>query len=63
MRSCKEFQDSVADGSYKEKGWKGAAYATSKSGVIAYTRALANEYAKQGKKVDVVSCCPSCEYY
>lgn len=59
MRSCKEFQDSVADGSYKEKGWKGAAYATSKSGVIAYTRALANEYAKQGKKVDVVSCCPS----
>ncbi|EST07763.1 Short-chain dehydrogenase/reductase SDR [Kalmanozyma brasiliensis GHG001] len=53
-----EFQDVVADGSWKEKGWKGAAYATSKSGVIAYTRALAKEYEQQGKNVFVVSCCP-----
>ncbi|SPO22011.1 related to carbonyl reductase [Ustilago trichophora] len=54
----KEFQDVVADGTWKEKGWKGAAYATSKSGVIAYTRALAKQYEQQGKKVEVVSCCP-----
>ncbi|TKY87218.1 hypothetical protein EX895_003895 [Sporisorium graminicola] len=53
-----EFQDSVADGSYQQKGWKGAAYGTSKSGVIAYTRALANEYKQQGKNIDVISCCP-----
>lgn len=54
----KEFQEVVADGSWKEKGWKGAAYATSKSGVIAYTRALAKQYQHEGKKVDVFSCCP-----
>ncbi|KAJ9478124.1 Short-chain dehydrogenase [Pseudozyma hubeiensis] len=53
-----EFQNVVADGSWKDKGWKGAAYATSKSGVIAYTRALAKQYQQEGKKVDVVSCCP-----
>lgn len=58
----KEFQDVVADGTWKEKGWKGAAYATSKSGVIAYTRALALQYEKEGKNVHVVSCCPGCEY-
>ncbi|SPO23328.1 related to carbonyl reductase [Ustilago trichophora] len=54
----KEFQEVVADGTWKEKGWKGAAYATSKSGVIAYTRALASQYQQQDKKVEVVSCCP-----
>ncbi|SNX83055.1 related to carbonyl reductase [Melanopsichium pennsylvanicum] len=53
-----EFQDVVADGSWKQKGWKGAAYATSKSGVIAYTRALAKQYEKHGNKVEVFSCCP-----
>ena len=57
-----EFQDVVAEGSWKEKGWKGAAYATSKSGVIAYTRALAKQYQQEGKKVDVFSCCPGCKY-
>ncbi|KAJ1028530.1 hypothetical protein NDA16_001696 [Ustilago loliicola] len=54
----KEFVDVVADGTWKEKGWKGAAYATSKSGVIAYTRALAKQYEGEGKNVSVFSCCP-----
>lgn len=54
----KEFVDVVNDGTWKEKGWKGAAYATSKSGVIAYTRALAKQYEREGKKVSVFSCCP-----
>ncbi|SJX61908.1 related to carbonyl reductase [Sporisorium reilianum f. sp. reilianum] len=56
-----EFQESIADGTWKEKGWKDKAfgiYASSKSALIAYTRALANEYAKQGRNVHVVSCCP-----
>ena len=54
----KEFQQVVADGSWKENGWKGVAYATSKSGVIAYTRALAKQYQQEGRNVHVVSCCP-----
>lgn len=58
----KEFVQVVNDGTWKEKGWKGAAYATSKSGVIAYTRALANKYKEEGKNVEVVSCCPGCKF-
>ena len=54
----KEFQQVVADGSWKENGWKGVAYATCKSGVIAYTRALAKQYQQEGRNVHVVSCCP-----
>ena len=56
-----EFVQAVQDDTWKEKGWKGAAYSTSKSGVIAYTRALAKQYEKEGKKVDVFSCCPGCK--
>lgn len=62
-RLMEEFQQVVADGTWKEKGWKGAAYATSKSGVIAYIRALAEVYKQQGKRVDVFSCCPGCKYH
>lgn len=54
----KEFPEAVADGTFKDKGWKDAAYATSKCGVIAYTRALATKYQQEGKNVFVVSCCP-----
>lgn len=58
----RDFHEAVADGTWKEKGWKGSAYATSKSGVIAYTRALAQQYQQQGNKVQVFSCCPGCKY-
>lgn len=56
-----EFVNAVADGSYKEKGWKGAAYSASKCGLIAYTKALADEYKKQGKKTVVNAVCPGCK--
>ncbi len=59
----KEFYEVVKDGSYKEKGWKEAAYGTSKSGVIAYMRALAEQYKQLGKNVDVFSCCPGCNVH
>ncbi|PWZ01922.1 NAD(P)-binding protein [Testicularia cyperi] len=53
-----DFQTAVADNTWKEKGWKGAAYATSKAGLIAYTKALAKDYQSQGKNVTVNACCP-----
>lgn len=56
-----EFVSAVADGSYKDKGWKGAAYSASKCGLIAYTRALAEEYERQGKKTVVNAVCPGCK--
>ena len=58
----REFQEVMTDGSWKQKGWKESCYGTSKSGLIAYTRALAKQYQQQGKKVDVFSCCPGCKY-
>ncbi|EPQ57827.1 NAD P-binding protein [Gloeophyllum trabeum ATCC 11539] len=52
-----EFRADVKAGTWKEKGWYGSAYATSKMGVTALTRALAHQTRdKNGLLVNAV--CP-----
>jgi carbonyl reductase 1 len=53
-----DFTEAVKDGSHVKNGWPSAAYAVSKAGMIAQTRALANEYKKQEKSVLINSCHP-----
>jgi len=53
-----EFQSAVKQGNEKEQGWPSAAYAVSKSGVTAFTRAIAMEEQKRGRGVLVNSMCP-----
>ena len=44
--------------SFKAEGWPSAAYAVSKAGEIAFTKAIAVEAKKNGKNVLVNACCP-----
>lgn len=53
-----EFTAAVEDGSHEEKGWPSAAYAVSKAGLIAQTRALAKKFKDEGKDVLINSCHP-----
>lgn len=52
------FKSAVAEGKEKEKGWPSAAYAVSKAGATACTKALAVEEDKKGRGVLVNACCP-----
>ncbi|PNS15797.1 hypothetical protein CAC42_4249 [Sphaceloma murrayae] len=52
------FKQAVADGKEKELGWPSAAYAVSKAGCIAFTKAVAKEHASQGGSVLINACCP-----
>lgn len=52
------FQTAVERGTHKEEGWPSAAYAVSKSGVTAMTRAIAKEEKEAGSGVLVNCCCP-----
>lgn len=54
----KEFEAAVAAGNEKEQGWISAAYATSKAGVTAVTRCLAEEQKAKRSKTLINSCCP-----
>ncbi|KAI9158048.1 Carbonyl reductase [NADPH] 3 [Paramyrothecium foliicola] len=53
-----EFTSAVERGEHEEKGWPSAAYAVSKAGLIAQTRALAKQFKAQGKDLLINSCHP-----
>lgn len=52
------FNTAVAQGKEKEEGWPSAAYAVSKAGETAFTKAIAMEEEKKGRGVLVNACCP-----
>lgn len=52
------FASAVASGKEKEQGWPSAAYAVSKAGCTAMTKAIAKEEEKNGRGVLVNCCCP-----
>ncbi|EPQ29729.1 uncharacterized protein PFL1_02949 [Pseudozyma flocculosa PF-1] len=53
-----DYEADVRNGHCQDKGWKSAAYSTSKCALIAYTRILDADYKKAGKNVAVNACCP-----
>ena len=53
-----KFTADVKAGREKAEGWPSAAYAVSKAGEIAFTKAIAVEAKKNGKNVLVNACCP-----
>lgn len=53
-----KFKAAVEDGREKEAGFPSAAYAVSKAGETAFTKAIAMEEAKRGRGVLVNACCP-----
>ncbi|KAN0065063.1 hypothetical protein ACQY0O_001558 [Thecaphora frezii] len=53
-----DFEADVRKGDWQSKGWKGAAYSTSKCALIAYTKVLDAEYKRAGKKIAINACCP-----
>lgn len=53
-----KFAKDVKAGIEKKEGWPSAAYAVSKAGEIAFTKAIAKEEEKRGKGVLVNACCP-----
>ncbi|KAG9569687.1 NAD(P)-binding protein, partial [Aureobasidium melanogenum] len=53
-----QFTKAVQDGKEKELGWPSAAYAVSKAGTTAFTKAIAAEEDKKGRGVLVNACCP-----
>ncbi|GAB7348934.1 hypothetical protein MBLNU459_g7620t1 [Dothideomycetes sp. NU459] len=52
------FKSAVAQGNEKDQGWPSAAYAVSKAGATACTKAIALEEEKKGRGVLVNACCP-----
>lgn len=60
--ACSELMESftsaVASGKEKDDGWPSAAYAVSKAGCTAMTKAIAMEEEKRGRGVLVNACCP-----
>ncbi|CAC9887934.1 unnamed protein product [Aureobasidium pullulans] len=53
-----DFTSAVEAGKEKEQGWPSAAYAVSKAGTTAFTKAIAAEEDKKGRGVLVNACCP-----
>lgn len=53
-----KFQAAVDKGKEKEAGFPSAAYAVSKAGETAFTKAIAAEEEKKGNDVLVNACCP-----
>lgn len=53
-----EFTSAVAAKKEKEQGWPSAAYAVSKAGATAMTKAVAMEESKKERGVLVNACCP-----
>ncbi|QIW95714.1 hypothetical protein AMS68_001232 [Peltaster fructicola] len=52
------FKSAVAEGREKEAGFPSAAYAVSKAGVTAMTKAIAKKEASNGRNVLINACCP-----
>ena len=57
-RLMKEFEAAVNDGSWKAKGWPGAAYSVSKAGLIGATKVIAREDKAADRKRLINACCP-----
>jgi carbonyl reductase 1 len=53
-----KFKAAVAEGKEREAGFPSAAYAVSKAGMIAMTKAVAMEQLKENRQVLVNACCP-----
>lgn len=53
-----EYVEAAKAGEEKQRGWKTAAYAVSKAGIIGMTKTVAAEEDKKGRGVLVNSCCP-----
>ncbi len=53
-----EFKSAVKAGNEKEQGWPSAAYAVSKAGMTAMTKAIAREEQERGGKRLINACCP-----
>jgi carbonyl reductase 1 len=53
-----DFRSAVSRKHEKQEGWQSAAYATSKAGVIAFTKAIAAREEKAGNGALVNACCP-----
>lgn len=53
-----KFKSAVADGKEKEAGFPSAAYAVSKAGVTAMTKAIAKKHSSDGRHVLINACCP-----
>ncbi|KAK0267402.1 hypothetical protein LTR35_016351 [Friedmanniomyces endolithicus] len=53
-----KFKAAVAEGKEKQAGFPSAAYAVSKAGETAFTKAIAMEEAKRNRGVLVNACCP-----
>lgn len=53
-----EFTSAVSRGREKQEGWPSAAYAVSKAGEIASTKAIAARERKAGNEALVNACCP-----
>lgn len=53
-----DFASAVSRNHEKQEGWPSAAYAVSKAGVIAFTRAIAAREKKAGSEKLVNACCP-----
>lgn len=53
-----KFASDVKAGTHTQEGWPSAAYAVSKAGEIAFTKAVAMEEQKKGRGVLVNACCP-----
>jgi carbonyl reductase 1 len=53
-----KFTRDVEAGKENAEGWPSAAYAVSKAGEIAFTKAIAKEEEKNGRGVLVNACCP-----
>lgn len=52
------FQSAVASANVQQQGWPRAAYGTSKAGVTAMTRCIAEEWRSKGSKTLINACCP-----
>lgn len=52
------FKSAVAAGREEEQGWQSAAYGTSKTGVTAMTRCIADEWKAKGSNILINACCP-----
>lgn len=53
-----KFHSAVEEGREKEAGFPSAAYAVSKAGETAFTKAIAMEEEKRGRDILVNACCP-----
>lgn len=62
VKACSALMESfiagVKAGKHEAEGWPSAAYAVSKAGVIAMTKAIAMEEAKNDRGILVNACCP-----